>query len=157
VTTVSPCDYDVISDLAVEYLCFIPLRRNRPEELHDLWLTQIIRWTIREHLQRTLIDHVHRKLVAARSQRHRLIEDWLEGILCSVAHRSRRVVHRTEEHARKRKRHVVLRLGLCAPLAPLHSADTFRVDQVRPGPRHRSRLLIAVKIDHHLAFRSFLT
>jgi len=49
----------------------------------------------------------------------------------------------------------VFRFGLCAPLAPLHSANSLRADQVRPCTRHRGRFLVPVKIDQHFALRGF--
>ena len=45
--------------------------------------------------------------------------------------------------------------GFRAPFAPLHPANTFATDHVGPRAGHGDLFLPAVKINQHLAFRSF--
>ena len=43
------------------------------------------------------------------------------------------------------------RLRFPTPFAPLHAANAFRVDQVRPRSRHHRRFLVAMEIYQHVA------
>src|SRR5207253_5191879 len=81
--------------------------------------------------------------------------DWRKSGSGRIAHGPRSVVHGTKKHPRERKRDVVFRLGVRAPLAPLHSANAFAADHVGPRAGHGDLFLPAVKIDEHLALRGF--
>ena len=106
-------------------------------------------------MQRALIHHIHRELLAARAQGHGLAEDGRKGQLRGIAHRARSVVHGAQKHSREGKGHVVFRFGIGAPLTPFHPADTFRANQIGPCAGHTRGLLCAVEIHQHLAFCGF--
>src|SRR5215813_15076415 len=93
--------------------------------------------------------------MTARTHRHGLAVNRSKGGFGGIPHGAWCVVHWPKKHTREGQRHIVLWLRFSAPLAPLHPAYAFGVDQVRPGASHDRGLLISVKIHQHVTLRSF--
>src|SRR5204862_7146709 len=78
-------------------------------KLQHVRFAQIERRTVGQHLQRRLVNHVHRQLMTTGAETHRPFENGREVFLAAaVDHGAGRVVHRPEKHSRKRNRDVVL-------------------------------------------------
>ena len=104
-------DNYILTHLRGQHFGFIPNRRNWAQKLHHLWLAQIMRRTIGEHLQRAFINDVHGQLMTTGAQAHRPIEDGGKILFtAAVDHRTRSVIHRTEKHSREWYRDVVFRV-----------------------------------------------
>ena len=91
----------------------------------------------------------------ARSEAHRSFEDGGEVFLqAAVHHRARRIIQRPQQHTREGQRHVVLGIGVFAPLVLLEPAHAFNIHEVGPGSGHRRRSNRAMKINQHVAASS---